>query len=50
MSYCAASSLWYFNGFLYTFAGRRSTISLGAGTDPVEENDALDDDNAADWW
>jgi hypothetical protein len=34
---------------VYTFTGRRSTISLGAGTDPIEENDVLD--RAADcWW
>jgi hypothetical protein len=50
VAYCAASSVWCFNDLLYTFTGRRSTTSFGAGTDPIEENDGLEDKAADCWW
>jgi hypothetical protein len=49
-AYCASSSVWCFNGFLYTLTGRHSTISFGAGTDPIEGNDGLEDKAADCWW
>ena len=50
MAYCAASSVWCFNGFLYTLTGILSTISFGAGTDTIGGNDDLEDKAADCWW
>jgi hypothetical protein len=47
ISYCAASSL-CLAGFLYIFTGRDSTVSFGAGTDPIEEKDGLDEEKTID--